>query len=41
MTINVRGAVVSMNEAFRDFGLGLLVVSVIGFGIYFRRKGWF
>jgi magnesium transporter len=26
--------------AFYVFGLGLLVVSVIGFGIYFRRKGW-
>jgi magnesium transporter len=27
--------------SFLVFGLGLLVVSVIGFGIYFRRKGWF
>ncbi len=26
--------------SFLVFGLGLLVVSVIGFGIYFRRKGW-
>jgi magnesium transporter len=25
---------------FYVFGLGLLVVSVVGFGIYFRRKGW-
>jgi magnesium transporter len=25
---------------FWVFGIGLLVVSVIGFGIFFRRKGW-
>ncbi len=25
---------------FYVFGLGLLVVSVVGFGIFFRRKGW-
>jgi hypothetical protein len=25
---------------FYVFGLGLLVGSVVGFGVYFRRKGW-
>ena len=25
---------------FYIFGLGLLVVSVVGFGVFFRRKGW-
>ena len=25
---------------FYVFGLGLLVASVVGFGVYFRRKGW-
>jgi magnesium transporter len=26
--------------AFYVFGLGLLLVSAVGFGVYFRRKGW-
>jgi magnesium transporter len=25
---------------FYVFGLGLLVASVVGFAVYFRRKGW-
>ena len=25
---------------FYVFGLGLLVASVVGFWVYFRRKGW-
>ena len=25
---------------FYVFGLGLLVASVVGFGVFFRRKGW-
>jgi magnesium transporter len=32
---------ISAPWVFWVFGIGLLVVSVIGFGIYFRRKGWF
>ncbi len=31
---------INSDWAFYVFGLGLLVVSVIGFGVYFRRKGW-
>jgi magnesium transporter len=31
---------ISAPWVFWVFGIGLLVVSVIGFGIFFRRKGW-
>jgi magnesium transporter len=31
---------ISSPWVFAVFGIGLLVVSVIGFGIFFRRKGW-
>jgi magnesium transporter len=32
--------ILDTEAAFIGLGLGLLVVSVIGFGIFFRRKGW-
>jgi magnesium transporter len=32
--------IIDADWAFWVFGIGLLATSVIGFGIYFRRKGW-
>jgi Mg2+ and Co2+ transporter CorA len=30
----------SSEWVFYVFGLGLLVVSVVGFAVFFHRKGW-
>ena len=32
--------IIDADWSFWVFGIGLLVTSVIGFGIFFRRKGW-